>query len=84
MKQDIVACQALTRSFGDWGRNEAEQGPGEEAGMVKRLLSEGMTSADDPRQLVAKQYLGAEAGRNSVERAQRDIDLLLIERLRRC
>src|SRR5712671_6069655 len=82
MKQDIVACQALTRSFGDGGGNEAEQGPGEEAGMVERLLSAGMTGTDHPRQLVAKQHLGPEAGRNSVEPAQRDIDLLLIERLR--
>src|SRR6266576_7110532 len=83
MKQDIVACQALTRSFGDRGGNEAEQGPGEEAGMVERLLSEGMTGTDHPRQLVAKQHLGPEAGRNPVEPAQRDIDLLLIERLRK-
>src|SRR6267378_1272710 len=83
MKQDIVARQALTRSFGDRGGNEAKQGPGEEAGMVERLLSEGMTGTDHPRQLVAKQHLGPESGRNSVEPAQRDIDLLLIERLRK-
>src|SRR5258706_4365599 len=72
-----------TRLPTEAGGNEAKQGPGQEAGMVERLLSEGMTGTDHPRQLVAKQHLGAEAGRNPVERAQRDIDLMLIERLRK-
>jgi hypothetical protein len=49
--------------------------------MVERLFGERMMGADRPRFLIMKENFGSEAGRNSVERAQRDIDLLLVERL---
>src|ERR1700722_17092527 len=49
--------------------------------MVERLFGERMMGADRPRFLIMKENFGSEAGRNAVERAQRDIDLLLVERL---
>jgi hypothetical protein len=49
--------------------------------MVERLFGERMMGADRPRFLIMKENFGSEAARNSVERAQRDIDLLLVERL---